>query len=256
MLAAVLAIAALVPPRNLVVHAVRALRAPDKVVIAPSVAKANFLELGRECTNVVDAGSEWLHFAVQDGRMVPKISFGTPVVSALRPLLPNTVFDVKLGCMDPERRIQEFAKAGADILSVHPEACVELAGVLSEIRQAGCASGVVLNPATPVESIQHVLELVDLVVIMLVSPGYGGPTHVAEACRKIEKLKKLCEMRGVNPWISVDGGVTPSSAGVLHYAGANVFVAGSSVFHSDDKKRAIEELLTAAKSHHWQVSTH
>mmetsp|Transcript_17418 Transcript_17418/g.54143 ORF Transcript_17418/g.54143 Transcript_17418/m.54143 type:complete len:280 (+) Transcript_17418:66-905(+) len=217
-----------------------------KVIVSPSVAKCDLLNLGRECREAVDGGAEWLHFSVQDGRMVPKVSFGSPIVSALRAELPNTVFDVKLGCMEPERRVSEFAKAGADIMSVHPEATVQLGAVLNEINKADCAPGVILNPATPVSAVEHVLDLVDVVVVMLVNPGWGGPTYVDEACRKIQALREACTRKGVNPWIEVDGGVSASTVPQLLASGANVLVAGGSVFSARDKEAAIAELKGAS----------
>lgn len=264
-----LALACLALARGL--ESVRAPRAPGKVVISPSVAKCDLLNLGRECRDVTSAGAEWLHFSVQDGRMVPKISFGSPIVSALRAELPETVFDVKLGCVEPERRISEFAKAGADILSVraqsrgpaartpliahlprrrasqvHPEATLQLAACLGEIEKAGMAPGVVLNPATPVHAVEHVLEQVDVIVVMLVSPGYGGPKHLAGAARKIWQLRDMCRARGVDPWIEVDGGASASNVRPLVEAGANVIVAGGSIFSAPDKRAALRELVAAA----------
>ncbi|KAG8465982.1 hypothetical protein KFE25_005552 [Diacronema lutheri] len=232
--------------RSLVADSVRAARAPGRVVISPSVAKADMLNLGRECRDVVEAGAEWLHFSVQDGRMVPKISFGSPVVSALRAELPETIFDVKLGVVDPERRIDEFAKAGADILSVHPEATLQLAATLHEIDAAGMAPGVVLNPGTPISAIEHVLQHVDVIVVMLVSPGHGGPKYTDEACRKIRALRALCDERNVAPWIEVDGGVGVSNVRLLVDAGANALVAGGSIFNAADKRAALQELRAAA----------
>jgi ribulose-phosphate 3-epimerase len=145
------------------------LGSPNRIIVSPSVAKANFLSLGQDLQAAVDGGAEWLHFSVQDGRMVPKISFGAPVVAACRKAFPNTVFDVKLGCIEPEHRIPVFIKAGADILSVHPESTVQLGAVINMIDDAGVAPGVVLNPGTSISAVEHVLDQCKVAVVMLVS---------------------------------------------------------------------------------------
>jgi ribulose-phosphate 3-epimerase len=139
-----------------------------KIIISPSVAKADILALEKDLAAAVSGGAEWLHFSVQDGRMVPKISFGSPVVAACRKAFPDTVLDVKLGCIEPEHRIDDFVKAGADILSVHPESTLQLGAVINKIDAAGVAPGVVLNPGTPVAAVQHVLDQCQVAVVMLV----------------------------------------------------------------------------------------
>jgi ribulose-phosphate 3-epimerase len=149
--------------------ALNALGAPNRIIVSPSVAKANFLNLGADLASAIDGGAEWLHFSVQDGRMVPKISFGAPVVAACRDAFPNTVFDVKLGCIEPEARVNDFVKAGADIISVHPEATLQLGAVINKIADFGVAPGVILNPGTSVTSVEHVLDQCSVAVVMLVS---------------------------------------------------------------------------------------
>jgi ribulose-phosphate 3-epimerase len=149
--------------------AVVPLGSPDRIIVSPSVAKANFLNLGHDLESAVAGGAEWLHFSVQDGRMVPKISFGAPIVDACRASFPNTVFDVKLGCIEPEARMDDFIKAGADILSVHPEATLQLGAVINMIADAGVAPGVVLNPGTSIGAVEHVLDQCKVAVVMLVS---------------------------------------------------------------------------------------
>ncbi len=213
------------------------------IVIAPSVAKADFYHLGHDLNAAVDAGAQWLHFSVQDGRMVPKVSFGSPVIAALRPHFPDTVFDVKLGCIEPMDRVSEFAKAGADIISVHPEATLQLPAVLHAIAEAGCAPGVVLNPGTPLAAIEHVLDQVDVVVVMLVNPGHGGPKYMAAALDKIARLRQMIDERGLKCWIEVDGGVSTKNAPELIAAGATALVAGGSIFTADDKRAAVRELM-------------
>jgi len=142
----------------------------DNIIISPSVAKANFLDLGSDLDAAVDGGAEWLHFSIQDGRMVPKISFGAPIVAACRKKFQHgVVFDVKLGCVEPEHRVKDFIEAGADIISVHPESTLQLSAVLNKIQSAGVAAGVVLNPGTSVSAVEHVLDQCQVAVVMLVS---------------------------------------------------------------------------------------
>ena len=208
-------------------------------IVAPSVAKADFLALGSELEACTAAGCEWLHCSVQDGVFVPKVSFGAPIVSAARKACPDTVIDVKLGCIDPENRIAEFAAAGADAISFHPEATKQPMAVAHKIKDAGVAPGIVLNPATAVASVAPLLDIVDLAVVMLVSPGYGGPKYTELA---VEKVKALRELRP-DLHISVDGGVNAKIAPELLRAGANVLVAGGAIFKADDKKAVVAELI-------------
>jgi ribulose-phosphate 3-epimerase len=142
---------------------------PQRIIVSPSVAKANFLQLGADLSAAVEGGAEWLHFSIQDGRMVPKISFGASVVAACREAFPNTVMDVKLGCIEPEARVNDFLKAGADIISVHPESTLQLSAVINKILDGGAAPGVVLNPGTSINSVEHVLDQCKVAVVMLVS---------------------------------------------------------------------------------------
>ena len=208
-------------------------------IVAPSVAKADFLALGNELEACTAAGCDWLHCSVQDGVFVPKVSFGAPVVSAARKACPDTVIDVKLGCIDPENRIAEFAAAGADAISFHPEATKQPVAVAHKIRDAGVAPGIVLNPGTAVAAVEPLLGLIDLAVVMLVSPGYGGPKYTEIA---VEKVRALRELRP-DLHISVDGGVNEKLAPELLRAGANVLVAGGAIFKADDKKAVVAELI-------------
>jgi len=217
---------------------VESLGTANRIIISPSVAKANFLNLGQELSEAVEGGAEWLHFSVQDGQMVPKVSFGSPVIAACREAFPDTVFDVKLGCVQPEHRIEEFTKAGADILSVHPEATLQLGAVINKIDKAGVAPGVVLNPGTSISAVEHVLDQCKVAVVMLVNPGYGGPKYIETA---VEKIKKLRAMKP-DLHISVDGGVSEKNAPELIAAGANVLVAGGGVFKATDKAAFIGDL--------------
>mmetsp|Transcript_419 Transcript_419/g.729 ORF Transcript_419/g.729 Transcript_419/m.729 type:complete len:193 (-) Transcript_419:123-701(-) len=175
--------------------------------------------------------------------MVPKVSFGSPVVKAIREQVPDdVVLDVKLGCISPEDRIREFSKAGADVLSFHPEATLQPMAVINEIESAGCAPGLVLNPGTSIETVHSMLEMVDVVVVMLVNPGWGGPKYMDAATDKIRALRAIGAANGRDPWIEVDGGVSSKNAAQLIYAGANALVAGGSVFNAEDKYSAIQSL--------------
>lgn len=223
---------------NFPIKLVKSLGTSNRIIVSPSVAKANFLDLGKDLNEAVEGGAEWLHFSVQDGQMVPKISFGSPVIAACRNEFPDTVFDVKLGCVQPENRIAEFAKAGADILSIHPEATLQLGAVIHKIEDAGIAPGVVLNPGTSISAVEHVLDQCKVAVVMLVNPGYGGPKYMETA---IDKIKKLREMKP-DLHISVDGGVSEKNAPALVAAGANVLIAGGGVFKATDKAAFINDL--------------
>ncbi|CAB9507315.1 Ribulose-phosphate 3-epimerase [Seminavis robusta] len=215
----------------------------QNIIVSPSVAKADFLNLGKDLSEAVEAGAEWLHFSIQDGRMVPKISFGAPMVAACREAFPNNVvFDVKLGCIEPEHRVPDFVKAGADILSVHPESTLQLGAVINMIDKAGVAPGVVLNPGTPISAVRHVLDQCQVAVVMLVNPGYGGPKYLSTAIEKIRALRALKP----DLHISVDGGVSEKNAAELIAAGANVLVAGGGVFKAEDKRAAIANLKYAS----------
>ena len=215
---------------------------PDRIIVSPSVAKADFLNLGKDLTDAVEGGAEWLHFSVQDGKMVPKVSIGSPIVSACRNTFPDTVFDVKLGCIEPENRIDEFCKAGADILSVHPEATLQLGAVINKIEKAGIAPGVILNPGTPISAVEYVLDQCQVAVVMLVNPGHGGPKYLNSAIDKIKQLRMLKP----DLHISVDGGVNEKNAPELLAAGANVLVAGGGVFKAENKAFAINTLKNTA----------
>lgn len=162
------------------------LGSPNRIIVSPSVAKANFLNLGEDLNAAVQGGAEWLHFSVQDGRMVPKISFGAPIVAACRDAFPETVFDVKLGCTEPEARVNDFIQAGADIISVHPESTVQLGAVINKILTAGVVPGVVLNPGTSISAVEHVLDQCEVAVVMLVSSTQQGKT-IVESRNSISK---------------------------------------------------------------------
>lgn len=203
--------------------------------LSPSILAADFACLGKEIKEVEEAGAKWLHLDVMDGKFVPCVSFGMPVLTSLRKV-SNLFFDVHLMIEEPERYIKEFKEAGADMLTVHAEACRHLDRVLHEIHNAGMKAGIALNPGTSLSAIEEVLGLADMILIMTVNPGFGGQKFIPYTADKIRRLKKMLEDRNLTADIQVDGGIGKDTLETVMDAGANIFVMGSAVFRGDIKE--------------------
>ncbi|MGG3560119.1 ribulose-phosphate 3-epimerase [Neobacillus rhizosphaerae] len=208
------------------------------VKIAPSILSADFSKLGEEVLAVEKGGADYIHIDVMDGHFVPNITIGPLIVEAIRPIT-KLPLDVHLMIENPDQYIEAFAKAGADYITVHVEACRHLHRTIQSIRSFGIKAGVVLNPATPVESIQHIIGDIDMVLLMSVNPGFGGQKFIPEVLPKIKKVKELAEQKGVDIEIEIDGGVNPETAKDCIEAGATVLVAGSAVYNQPDYAKAI-----------------
>lgn len=218
------------------------------VVISPSILSADFSRLGDEVRAADEAGADWIHVDVMDGRFVPNITIGPLIVKAIRPVTQKPL-DVHLMIVEPEKYIEDFAEAGADIISVHAEhnASPHLHSTLSRIRGMGKQAGVVLNPSTSLDMIEYVLEVCDLILIMSVNPGFGGQKFIPEVLPKIRKLRQMCDERGLDPWIEVDGGLKVNNTWQVLEAGANAIVAGSAVFNAPDYAEAIEGIRNSKR---------
>jgi ribulose-phosphate 3-epimerase len=214
----------------------------EKLIIAPSVLAADFANLAQETSMLNESAAAWIHIDVMDGVFVPNISFGFPVLEAIK---RNTTkfLDCHLMIEKPERYIAQFAKSGANMITVHAEACPHLHRTIQQIKSEGCMAGVAINPATPVSVLEDVIGDLDLALIMSVNPGFGGQSFIANSIQKTSQLKALIESTGKDIYLEIDGGVNQINAKALIHAGANVLVAGSFVFASVDPKSTIQELI-------------
>ncbi len=217
------------------------------IQIAPSILAANFAKLGEEVKEVEKAGAQLIHIDVMDGHFVPNISFGSIVLDAIRPLT-DLPLDVHLMIENPDQYIEQFAKAGADYITVHVEACRHLHRTIQLIRSFGVKPGVVLNPHTPIESIQHILEDIDMVLFMTVNPGFGGQKFIHSVVPKIEALATIIKERNLDIAIEIDGGINAETIIPCAKAGATIFVAGSAIYSKEDRSAALQEILAAGEA--------
>ena len=211
------------------------------ILIAPSILSCDFLRLGQEIRDVEEAGADWIHVDVMDGHFVPNITIGPLLVEALRRINTKPL-DVHLMIENPARYVEEFARAGSDIITIHAEADNHLYRTLDVIKESGARAGISYNPATPLTGLKHIIHIVDLVLIMTVNPGFGGQTYIPSVAPKITEARKIIDRASRYIDLEVDGGIKASNAAEVVKAGGNVLVMGTEIFHSEDYQNKIDEV--------------